>query len=74
MNLNEERNYQKLMDTLDALNLSEENRKLAEEYFSQGNEARNLARVRLQDFSRLSAEERKKSCSRTRAKFRASLP
>ena len=61
MNLNEERNYQKLMDTLDALNLSEENRKLAEEYFSQGNEARNLARVRLQDFSRLSEEERKKS-------------
>ena len=35
MNLNEERNYQKLMDALDALGLSEENRKTADLYFAQ---------------------------------------
>ena len=32
MNLSEERNYQKQMDTLDALKLSEKNRQLAEQY------------------------------------------
>lgn len=33
MNLNEECNYQRLLDTLDAMGLEAENRKLAEEYF-----------------------------------------
>lgn len=32
MNLSEERNYQKLLDTLEALGLTEKNRKLAEAY------------------------------------------
>ena len=32
MNLNEERNYQKLLEVLDTLELNETNRKLAEQY------------------------------------------
>ena len=55
MNLNEERNYQKLMDALDALRLSEENRKTADIYFSQseGKEAEILKQVKPQDLSEL---------------------
>ena len=36
MNLNEERNYQMLLDTLDAMGLSGANRQLAEEYLEPG--------------------------------------
>lgn len=72
MNLNEERNYQKLMDTVEALELSEKNRKLAEEYFAAGTggqgtsmdgqqEQRLLKKAELQDFSGLAPDRMKKS-------------
>ena len=65
MNLNEERNYQKLMDALDALRLSEENRKTADIYFSQseGKEAEILKQVKPQDLSELPEEDQNKSIS-----------
>ncbi len=63
MNLNEERNYQKLLDTLEALELTEKNRKLSEAYFAQGTEEQPelLAQAELQDFSGLAPEKKKKS-------------
>lgn len=65
MNLNEERNYQKLMDALDALGLSEENRKTADLYFAQseGKEAEILKQAKLQDLSELPEEDQNKSIS-----------
>lgn len=63
MNLNEERSCQKLLDVLEALELTETNRKLAEEYFAlgTGERAELLKKAELQDFSGLSREKRKKS-------------
>ena len=63
MNLSDERNYQKLMDTLDALKLSEKNRRLAEEYLDTGSPERPelLKHTERQDFSTLSDPERQKS-------------
>ena len=63
MNLNEERSCQKLLDVLEALELTETNRKLAEEYFALGigERAELLKKAELQDFSGLSREKRKKS-------------
>lgn len=63
MNLNEERNYQKLMDILDVLELSEKNQKLAEEYVSPEQSARPelLKEVEQQDFSKLDKEKQRKS-------------
>ena len=63
MNLSDERNYQKLMDTLDALKLSEKNRKLAEEYLDTGSPERLelLKQTERQDFSTLADPDRQKS-------------
>ena len=65
MNLNEERNYQKLMDVLEALGLSEKNQAAAEEYFApeaaDDQRERALRRMELQDFSELPQDKRKKS-------------
>ena len=63
MNLSEERNYQKLLDTLEALGLTEKNRKLAETYFAQGTgeQPELLKKAELQDFSGLAPEKKKKS-------------
>lgn len=63
MNLSDERNYQKLMDTLDALKLSEKNRKLAEEYLDTGSPEHTelLKQTERQDFSALGEAERQKS-------------
>ena len=60
MNLSEERNYQKLLDTLEALGLTEKNRKLAEAYFAQGTEEQPelLKQAELQDFSGLTPEKK----------------
>ena len=60
MNLSEERNRQKLLDTLEALELTERNRKLAEEYFAAGTEEQPelLKKAELQDFYTLSQEKR----------------
>ena len=65
MNLSEERNYQKLADTLDELGLSEANRQLAEEYFDPAAEERPelLQKVTRQDFSALPKEKQAKSIS-----------
>lgn len=63
MNLSEERNYQKLMETLDLLDLSEDNRKLAEAYLD-GSAPENrelLTRVGRQDFARLDQEKQQKA-------------
>lgn len=64
MNLSEERNYQKRMDTLDLMGLTEQNRKLAEQYLDMtGTEKRELlGKVERQDFSVLPPEKRRK-CS-----------
>ncbi len=58
MNLNEERNYQMLLDTLDAMGLSGANRQLAEEYLEPGQvgEEGLLQRAEFQDFSALDKE------------------
>lgn len=63
MNLSEERNYQKLMETLEAMELSEENRKLAEQYLDMSlPENRELLKeVKRQDFSRLDREKQQKA-------------
>ena len=58
MNLSEERNYQKLLDTLAAMGLSEGNRQLAERYFDPGtdeNEAL-LSQAEREDFYQLPEE------------------
>ena len=62
MNLSEERNYQKLLDTLAAMGLSEGNRQLAERYFEPGtdeNEAL-LSQAEREDFYQLPEEDRRK--------------
>ena len=62
MNLSEERNYQKLLDTLAAMGLSEGNRQLAEHYFEPGtdeNEAL-LSQAEREDFYQLPEEARRK--------------
>ncbi len=63
MNLSDERNYQKLMDTLDALSLTEKNRKTAEAYLDTGSPEQKelLEQVEQQDFSNLRDEQRQKS-------------
>lgn len=55
MNLEDERNYQKLMDALDSLELTEGNRKLAEKYLDMSGEEDQtlLTRAERQDFSKL---------------------
>ena len=60
MNLNEERNYQKLMDALDAMGLDGENRRIAEEYFQPGSQENTeiLSRIKRQDFYKLPEEAR----------------
>ena len=60
MNLSDERNYQKLMDTLDALSLTEKNRKTAEAYLDTGSPEQKelLEQVEQQDFSNLRDEQR----------------
>lgn len=62
MNLSEERNYQKRMDTLDLMGLSEQNRILAEQYLDMtGPENRALLeKAEHQDFSVLDQEKRRK--------------
>ena len=58
MNLNDERNYQMLQGVLDAMSLTEGNRKLAEEYLDteQPENRKLLEKVSQEDFSRLSRE------------------
>ncbi|MCI8416343.1 MAG: DUF4132 domain-containing protein [Lachnospiraceae bacterium] len=60
MNLNEERNYQMLLDTLDAMGLSGANRQLAEEYLEPGQAGDEslLAKMEFQDLSLLDQERR----------------
>lgn len=60
MNLNEERNYQKLMGALDAMGLDGENRRIAEEYFQPGSQENTeiLSRIKRQDFYKLPEEAR----------------
>lgn len=62
MNLREERNYQKLLNTLDAMELSEENHQLAEQYLDMTKEEERtlLAHAEHQDFSGLAQEKCKK--------------
>lgn len=62
MNLSEERNYQKLLETLDAMELSEPNRKLAEQYLDAAKEEDRalLEKAEPQDFSRLAKEQCRK--------------
>lgn len=63
MSLNELKNNQKLMDVLDGLGLSAENRKIAEAYFDGSGEADGtlLSRLTMQDLSQLPEKERTKS-------------
>lgn len=63
MNLSEERNYQKQMDTLDALKLSPKNRPLAEQYLdiSAPEKPELLRETERQDFSDLADDKRQKS-------------
>lgn len=60
MNLNEERNYQRLLDTLDAMELEDVNRKLSEQYFDtmSGENRELLLQVKHQDFSVLDDKKR----------------
>ena len=62
MNLSEERNYQKLMETLEAMELSEENRRLAEQYLDMSMPERRelLKEAKRQDFSRLDEQKQYK--------------
>lgn len=55
MNLKDERNYQKLLETLEVLQLSEENQKLAEEYLdmTEPENGELLKKAGRQDYSRL---------------------
>ncbi len=63
MNLSEERNYQKLADTLEELELSEANRQLAQAYFEPGSQEKPelLKKAERQDFSVLPREKQVKS-------------
>lgn len=60
MNLESEKNYQKLMEALDSLELTEGNRKLAEDYLDMSGEEDQalLSRAEHQDFSKLKFGER----------------
>lgn len=60
MNLSEERNYQKLLDTLEAMNLTEANQKLAEQYLDTSREENRelLLGAEHQDFSGLPTENK----------------
>lgn len=62
MNLSEEKNYQKRMDTLDLMGLSEQNRFLAEQYLDMTvpENRELLEKVEHQDFSVLDQEKRRK--------------
>lgn len=62
MNLSEERNYQKLLETLDAMELSEENHQLAEQYLDVTKEEDRalLEKAERQDFSGLAQEKCRK--------------
>ena len=53
MNFKDERNYQKLMETLEVLQLSEENQKLAEQYLDMTapEDTALLQKAQRQDFS-----------------------
>lgn len=57
MNLENERNYQKLMEVLDSLELTENNRKLAESYLDMSKEENQtlLSQAEHQDFSKLTS-------------------
>lgn len=63
MSLNEERNYQKMQETLEQLGLTENNRSLAAEYMdmSQQENPELLKKAEHQDFSRLKDDQREKS-------------
>ncbi len=54
MNFKDERNYQKLLETLEVLQLSEENQKLAEQYLDMTapEDTALLQKTQRQDFSR----------------------
>lgn len=62
MNLSEERHYQKLLDTLDAMGLSDANQQLAEQYLDVTKEENRtlLEKAERQDFSRLATDQRRK--------------
>ena len=62
MNLSEERNYKMLLDTLEAMELSEANQQLAEQYLDAAKEEDRtlLAKTERQDFSRLAKEKCRK--------------
>lgn len=62
MNLSEERSYQKRMDTLDLMGLTEQNRLLAEQYLdiNEPEDRALLQKVEHQDFSVLDQEKRRK--------------
>lgn len=62
MNLSEERNYQKLLSTLEAMELSQVNSRLAEQYLDMTREKQPelLTRTEHQDFSRLDKEKCRK--------------
>lgn len=62
MNLSEERSYQKLLSTLDAMELSEKNRQAAEQYLDMTKEEDRslLEKTELQDFSGLSQDKCRK--------------
>ncbi len=63
MNIGEERNYQKAMEALGDLGLTEGNQKLAEQYLEPGREEDKslLLQVEHQDFSRLQRADQNKS-------------
>ena len=60
MNLESEKNYQKLMEALDSLELTEGNRKLAEDYLDMSGEEDQalLSRAEHQDFSKIQSGQR----------------
>ena len=63
MNLREEHHYQKLMDALESLELTEKNKKLAEQYLDETKRCGPvlLKAAEPQDFSRLDEKKQKKS-------------
>lgn len=65
MNLKDERNYQMLQNVLDVMNLSEENRKLADEYLDmeRPEDPKLLDKAASQDFSKLEQDVTKKCFS-----------
>ena len=61
MSLREEKSRQKLIDLLETLKLSPNNKKLAEEYLEEGQKAELLKQVEKQDFSKLDNGKCRKS-------------